>query len=260
MNKKILVIGHPRYGTQYTSKLLCDMKIDIPHEKIGNDGTFNWQFSVNDTPYFTEFNYKVSDFIWENTILSMRNPFKAINSISTTETPPYDYEIKNKLDVNEFDKQKYRFNLISDEYPEYTNEEKMVLLEFHRKVALSSHYRRKHIFIDIKKERLYKAAQSFINWYKLIEDNFNIDFSFRIEKDEDKLQDFLINKKIINEKYDINVPKNTNNRSHYFISKKPITKEEWLSLPNNILKELNDICLKYDYPNIYYKIKNYLNE
>jgi hypothetical protein len=249
--KKILVIGHPRTGTGYSSSFLNSIGLDVPHEKIGYNGTSNWKYTFSDSGFFTE-EYKKDDFIWETTIITMRNPFKSVVSIALTETPFNNFEFNNK---NDFFDEKIMTH-IKKEYPELSNDDFNKFLMVNKNVALSSYYRKRHIYIDINKDRLTRATQSFINWYKLIEDSIKYDYVFRIEKDQINFQNFLLSKNIIKKiNSNINISNKINSRSHNHITKKDITKKDWKLLPKNLLYELNKMCVKYDYENIYDQIE-----
>lgn len=82
--KKILVIGHPRTGTGYTSKLLRSWGLDVQHEKMGKDGTSNWTYAAteSDTPLFDG---KFSDHEWHTIIYCVRDPKGTIASVAYTE-------------------------------------------------------------------------------------------------------------------------------------------------------------------------------
>jgi len=252
MNKKILVIGHPRCGTLYTSEFLKTLDLDILHEKMGKDGTSNWQFTINDYPIINENKFKRSDFKWDNIIVTMRNPFDAINSIANTETPLNRYEYNNEQDY-------YNGKQITNEIVNLiengmNKEDATSYIIKNYKIGISSLIRRKIIYIDIKGSNILRASQSYINWYKYIEKNIDYNIIFRIEKDQQILKNYLYEKKIIDHNNYIkkpNLPKNINGREY-----DKLTKDEWNSLPNNILIELNNFCKKYEYDNIYKQIED----
>lgn len=82
--KKILVVGHPRTGTGYTSKLLQSWGLDVQHEKMGKDGTSNWTYAAveSDAPLFDG---KFSDHEWHTIIYCVRDPKGTIASVAYTE-------------------------------------------------------------------------------------------------------------------------------------------------------------------------------
>ncbi|MBI2891285.1 MAG: hypothetical protein HYY13_10940 [Nitrospirae bacterium] len=42
----LLVIGHPRSGTEYVSKVLQGLGLDVRHEEVGRDGIVSWVWAV----------------------------------------------------------------------------------------------------------------------------------------------------------------------------------------------------------------------
>jgi len=82
--KKILVIGHPRTGTGYTSKLLQSWGLDVQHEQMGKDGTSNWAYAAKESnaPLFEG---KFSDHNWHTIIYCVRDPRGTIPSVAYTE-------------------------------------------------------------------------------------------------------------------------------------------------------------------------------
>jgi hypothetical protein len=79
--KDFLIIGHPRGGTTYTSKLFKTFGFDVEHESIGASGTASWLFSHhNGWNYWTD-KRKRNEFYFKWTILNIRNPLSIITSL-----------------------------------------------------------------------------------------------------------------------------------------------------------------------------------
>ena len=84
MEKKILVVGHPRTGTGYTSKLLQSWGLDVQHEKTGKDGTSNWTYvAVHADRALFDKSFKSED--WHTIIYCVRDPKGTIASVAYTE-------------------------------------------------------------------------------------------------------------------------------------------------------------------------------
>lgn len=87
IKKKILVTGACRSGTTSTSKYLRDLGLNVPHEKMGRDGTVSCVF-FTDAPYYPksadkpmhEGEGKFSDYDFETIIHLVRYPLHAITS------------------------------------------------------------------------------------------------------------------------------------------------------------------------------------
>ncbi len=97
MQKKICVLAHPRSGTGYTAKLLRHLGFGIRHERYGKDGISDWMFAVtsNDKPWGVKSN---KDVAFQYTIHIIREPVKAISSISFTENnSPRSVEFRKKF-------------------------------------------------------------------------------------------------------------------------------------------------------------------
>ena len=85
MNKKILILGHPRGATKFISKLFIANGIDLQHEKMGKDGTVNWQFAVKADYYPYTFDSKRQDYEFEKIYHIIRKPIDSINTIVRVE-------------------------------------------------------------------------------------------------------------------------------------------------------------------------------
>jgi hypothetical protein len=82
----LLITGHPRSGTAYMAKLFRANGYRIGHEKLGNDGTSNWQQAA--PAAFYDFGERVptrGNIDWSEIIYVMRNPIDLVNSVAFTE-------------------------------------------------------------------------------------------------------------------------------------------------------------------------------
>ena len=81
--KDFLIIGHPRGGTTYTSKLFKTFGFDVEHEVIGASGTASWLFAHPNGWNFWTDKRKRNEFYFKWTILNIRNPLSTITSLIT---------------------------------------------------------------------------------------------------------------------------------------------------------------------------------
>ncbi len=84
---KYLIIGHPRCGTGFMSKLFKKNGIDVGHEIMGKGGTSDWQYAIPDAKCFPWTTGVRADHKFDYVIHNIRDPFTAIPSIVFTETP-----------------------------------------------------------------------------------------------------------------------------------------------------------------------------
>ena len=235
----ILVIGHPRCGTGFTSYLLQKLGKDIGHEEFGKDGISSWAFSVRQDKLFNQIqnwglnggewrrNYNFDSF--KTIIVCIRNPFDALPAI---------------IAENDFSPSfLFRRHFLNHNYPG----------------ILNSTY--KHTII----QKLEIAIKTYIYWYKMIEKTISNTFFYRIEHDISKLNDYLKNNGIIQDDINIDLEildKKVNSKvGKYHLGKyvkyEVIKYEHFKQIKDKLLiKELNDFCLKYNYPTLekYYNI------
>lgn len=81
MNKKFLIIGHPRGGTGYSAALLQSFGFDVGHETMGEDGTSCWAWGPD-----THHQYKwapgiKTDYTFDKILHCIRDPRRAVTSI-----------------------------------------------------------------------------------------------------------------------------------------------------------------------------------
>jgi hypothetical protein len=79
----ILVTGCPRSGTAYTAGLLQAHGLDIPHERVGRDGTVSWMFAVDAPGIMGHKGQRRGDYEWKQVVHLVRHPVKCIASLTT---------------------------------------------------------------------------------------------------------------------------------------------------------------------------------
>jgi len=84
---KYLIIGHPRCGTGFMSKLFKHNGLDVGHEVKGENGTSDWQYAIINDKCFPWTPGLRKDHKFDIVIHNLRDPFTAIPSIVFTETP-----------------------------------------------------------------------------------------------------------------------------------------------------------------------------
>jgi len=158
---KYLIIGHPRCGTGFMSKLFKKNGLDVGHEVMGNNGTSDWQYAILNEKCFPWTTAPRSAFKFETIIHNIRDPFTAIPSIVYTETP-------------NLGEQSWR--------------------------TVSEQFRRKYVrFPDTNV--FENAAHSYLGWNKIIEDQKIANQTVRIEHvmddlEVDDIKESLGNKKV----------------------------------------------------------------
>lgn len=145
---KYLIIGHPRCGTGFMSKLFKKNNLEVGHEKMGANGTSDWQYAIQDEKCFPWTKGVRIDYQFDKIIHNIRDPFTAIPSIAFTETPD------------------------SGEQSWLTDSEKYW-------TKISEQFRRKYVKFT-NTNPFENAARSFLGWNKIIE-NQNPDLTVRIE-------------------------------------------------------------------------------
>ena len=89
-----LIVGHPRSGTGYMSKLFTSMGYQVGHETIGPHGTSCWTFATDSANYLFGApgpgergikNTTRKNLDYKYLIHCIRNPFDTINSVYQTE-------------------------------------------------------------------------------------------------------------------------------------------------------------------------------
>jgi hypothetical protein len=174
MDTQILILGNPRSGTGYMSKLLQELGYDIGHETMGKNGTSNWLYAVNDVPppSFTWIPGSRNNYKFDIIIHVIRDPSTCIPSIAYTET-------------------------------DFTKDQKKILQ------YESTQYRTKHTHINPSCTNHFEhAALSYIYWNKIIE-NLKPTIQISLENAVEDLKKyrnilpFDENKKIDLERYNV---------------------------------------------------------
>lgn len=91
VKRKYLVLGTGRCGTTYMSSLLSSIGLDVPHLKVGNDGSVShylmvdhdwYPASIYDPSDVAHIGERASDFIFAKVIHLVREPLSTIRSLS----------------------------------------------------------------------------------------------------------------------------------------------------------------------------------
>lgn len=83
--KDFLIIGHPRSGTGYMSKLFQYFGFEVGHERVWKHGVSAWQFTVDTESIPPWCKSKRGNYDFKYIIHVVRNPKNAIPSIFYTE-------------------------------------------------------------------------------------------------------------------------------------------------------------------------------
>lgn len=181
VNKKILIVGHPRSGTGYITSLFQELGYSIGHEVMGKDGTCNWTYVIPDDLCFEWSGFPRNKFKFESIYRSIRDPFKAIPSVAFTETC---------------------FNKALSELG-WVN------------VIRSTEFRSKHLKLPtFNISKFEHAARSYISWNKMIDDTMEIKGFIRIERALEDLKNYMDVPDSIN-----SPKKDVNSRSHSTMTK-----------------------------------------
>lgn len=91
VSRKYLITGTGRCGTTYLAKVLKYINVDVPHGKVGQDGTTSHYFMV-DSNWYPVITYnpddvahigeRASDYTFERIIYMVREPLSAIRSLA----------------------------------------------------------------------------------------------------------------------------------------------------------------------------------
>ena len=81
LEKHLLITGCGRSGTKYTSALLANLGLDVPHEKMGKDGIVAWCLAVDcdDSPW----GGGRRGITFKKILHQVRHPLKVIPSLTT---------------------------------------------------------------------------------------------------------------------------------------------------------------------------------
>ena len=89
----LLITGCGRSGTHYTARLLQEMGLDVPHERVGKDGAASWKHIVSGTFVYIgkgrEAEIDSSGF--DRILHQVRHPLKVIASMQTFSDSTWSY-------------------------------------------------------------------------------------------------------------------------------------------------------------------------
>ncbi|MBT9313006.1 glycosyltransferase family 25 protein [Leptothoe kymatousa] len=217
--RKLLIIGHPRCGSGYMSKLLNAFDLDIGHESMGKDGISSWMFAASDSsyPYFQdEYSRSNNDKFFQWIIQHVRDPRTAVPSIMRDNTfAPKSYEFRRKHIFQEF-----------------------------------------NIDLNQAPSNFQRAVLSYIYWNKLIEKN-KPSLIVKIENAESKLFSFLQESAIIDLSIiPKDLPEKSVNQNKPYqgkiYSKPTIRNYHWQELSKSLACLINEQCEQYGYALIEY--------
>lgn len=92
----LLVTGCGRSGTHYTARLLQEMGLDVPHERVGKDGTASWKHIVSGTFVYIGKNRQaeIDSTCFDRILHQVRHPLKVIASMQTFSDSSWSYMAK----------------------------------------------------------------------------------------------------------------------------------------------------------------------
>jgi hypothetical protein len=81
----LLITGCGRSGTHFTSRLLREMGLDVPHERVGKDGVASWKHIVSGTFVYLRKNREaeIDSTGFDRILHQVRHPLKVISSMQT---------------------------------------------------------------------------------------------------------------------------------------------------------------------------------
>ena len=216
--RPLLAIGHPRCGSGYMGQLLKAYGLDVGHERMGKDGISSWMFAVEEE----------------------ENPF-ALNSLAATR--------KNK----HFG---HVIHFVRDPRTAIPS-----ILRENRNSQISYAFRRRHILktykidLDDAGSEVEKALLSYIYWNRIIEEQ-KTDIMVRVEDAEDTTLRFLKAIDIVAKDRSIDsLPPKDVNRQKLYQGKLPerpdLSDEDWQSVSNLHKSEINEMCQRFGYPDLY---------
>ena len=87
-NLRLLLVGHPRSGTQFMARLMAASGYQVGHEMDAANGTSNWLSAIDEPPPepFTWMRGRRSDYGFNVVLHVVRDPATCIPSVAFTET------------------------------------------------------------------------------------------------------------------------------------------------------------------------------
>ena len=95
-NRDFLIIGHPRGGTGYSSKLFKTFGFDVGHEKVYSSGISSWCFVTPDGYNVWGDHNRRNEYNFKWTFRAIRNPLNTINSLVKNNEDPKSIEMFEK--------------------------------------------------------------------------------------------------------------------------------------------------------------------
>ncbi len=126
-DRLVLITGCGRSGTTYISKALCLSGLDVPHEKLGEDGAVSW-YRAGDNCYFRWKRIKkIAEEEYRHIFHQVRDPLKTIASAQTLRKEAWEYICQCVPEISMDDplvvrcaKYWYFWNLRAEEMAEWT--------------------------------------------------------------------------------------------------------------------------------------------
>ena len=208
----IVVLGHPRCGSGYASKLLNALGIEVGHEAMQRDGISSWMFVADDDcPWALNKEARTRKFkYFKHVIHHVRDPHTAIASImrDNTHAPKsYDYRRKHILQSLNVD-------------------------------------------LDSFENNFTRAVASYVYWNEIIMLQ-QPSIRFRVEDEAEKLKEHLANTEEFQLLDEPVYPNNLINSNKLYqgksIEKPQVNVNDFLSLPKILLTKLNTLCLQFGY-------------
>lgn len=206
-----LILGHPRSGTGYISKLFTSYGVNIGHETIDEHGISCWTFVTLNCNHFNGVPKSKSqksikgiarqDLKYRHLVHNVRNPFDVINSIYQTEA------------------------------------------NTHSQVFRLLHAVPK---IDSNLDTLSQTILSVTRWNKMISE-LKPEIIFKVEDCAEEVKDYLEKLKFsVADSLFMDTQYNTRKKS----KSNKLTIDDYKDVPAYILKELDEYCKTYGYKNI----------
>ena len=211
LHRPFLIVGHPRCGLGYMSKLATALNLPIGHEKMAQYGISSWMFAVIDENPFAFDKYAASRSLnhFEYCIHHVRNPKFAIPSIMRE------------------------------------NKHSEISYEFRRK-HIKLHF---EIDLDDASSEIDKAVLSYVYWNKIILKS-KVDLTVRIEDADEDFTNWLIQQHIIDAHPSVtNMPPKDLDKTYN--DKPHLTKMDLKSITPRLLLELNKQCEQFGYDNCF---------
>lgn len=92
----LLITGCGRSGTHYTARLLQEMGLDVPHERVGVDGAASWKHVVSGTFVYLgkKREAEIDSSGFDRILHQVRHPLKVISSMQTFSDSTWSYMAK----------------------------------------------------------------------------------------------------------------------------------------------------------------------